>query len=419
MRGWKLWLLMGVVVILVSGYACSGVAAQVTVHMAIHAMDPGGMFAEAEKRFNQEHPNIKLEMIKMPSAADQNHDKQMMFLSSKSPQLDIVNVDVIWPPEFGGAGWLVALDERFAPEEQAKFPPAQIKSDTWEGHIYAVPWMLDSHVLWYRKDLLKKYGFEVPDTWMDLVEVSRTIIAAEGIDGYVTSWGRGEQLSCNYIEFLKSKGGEFFDENGNVVINSKEGVEALQFMIDLIYKYRVSPKALITYIEVEPPRRTFTEGKAVSHSNWSYVWSVSQAEGSKVVGKVGMAPMPRFAGGQHACAVGGWNWAISKWSRHPEEAWKVIEWFSSVEIQKWMMLGGSFMFSRMELSRDPEILKMYPFLAEYQDIYNAGVVRPRTPYYSQISDVEQGLFNDALAGEITAKEALDSLAAEIRKIMGK
>ena len=78
-------------------------------------------------------------------------------------------MDVIWPPEFAAAGWVMELDDIFTTQEREKFLPRTILANTYQGKIYGVPLFIDSGLLYYRKDLLASYGFNPPRKWNELV----------------------------------------------------------------------------------------------------------------------------------------------------------------------------------------------------------------------------------------------------------
>lgn len=414
---YKRLLLVALMVFVGSMFSIVNAEDEITLRWAVFSNDPNGMMQAAAERYSEENPGVNVKPVQMPSAADKNHDKQVSILAAQSTALDIVNIDVVWPPEFAMAGWLMPLDDYFTESEINAFPQAQIKSNTVNGKLYAIPWMLDSHVLWYRKDMLEKYGFEAPDTWDELIEQAQTIKEGEGdIIPYSVTFGRGEQLICNFIEFLKGNGGSFFSEDGTITINEPEAVEALQMMVDLIYKHEVVPEEMLNYGALPETVRYFNEGKAIFHPNWNYVWGTSQVEDSKVLGKVDYTPIPKFEGGTKADCVGGWSLGVSKYSKYKEEAIEFIKWYTSYEIQKWEMLNGGYTMTRTALATDPEILEEIPFLKEYQKIFENGVTRPRTPDYFAISDNAQSYISKALYRQLSPQVALDELAEAIKRI---
>ncbi|WP_208589779.1 ABC transporter substrate-binding protein [Gracilibacillus suaedae] len=387
-----------------------------TIHMAKLESDPNGMMEEARQRFNEEHDDIQVEFVEMSNDASQMHDQTVTQLSAGSENLDIVNMDVVWTAEFAEAGWIEPLDDLFTEEMQSEFIERQVDAMTYDGHVWAVPWFNDLHPLWYRKDLLEKYDLKVPETYEEAVEVAQTIQEEEGIQGFSMHWGRAEQLIVSFTEFLHANNGDFFDEDGNVTINSPEAVEALQFMVDMIEEYEVVSPSAIGNSTPEDARIPFTQGQVLFHPNWGYVYSENQSDDSPVKDKTWVASNFAFEGGQKANSVGGWNFAISKNASDKETAWEVIKWFTSFENQKEMLLGGGQVGTRVKLYEDPEVLEANPQLEEYLDVFEHASVRPSHPQYSKISDIAQSYIHQALSGDLTPEEALNQLATELEEL---
>lgn len=337
-----------------------------TIYMAALENDPNGTIEDSRQKFNDEHDDIEVKFTKLSNDASEAHDQIVTQLAGQSKNLDIVNLDVVWISEFAEAGWLKPLDDLFSEDMQADFIDKQVDAMKYDNHIWAVPWLNDTHPLWYREDLLDEHDMDVPDTYEEAVEDAQEIQDKEDVpNGFTMHWGRAEQLVVSFNEFLEANNGSFFDEDGNVTINDPEAVEALQFMVDLIHKYEVVSDSSIGNTEPDDARIPFTEGKSVFNSNWGYVYSENQADDSAVKDKTWVADNPKFAGGKHANALGGWNYGIADSSEHPDEAWEVIKWFTSEEIQKESTLNGQIS-TRNDVLEDEEVIDDKPYLEEYE-----------------------------------------------------
>lgn len=418
-KQWKWMLCIAITAIMVLS-ACSGGGGQssdekTVIRMATFENDPNGMMEAARVKFNEEHDHIELEFVKMPIDATQMHDRTVTIMASKSDELDIVNLDVVWVAEFAEADWLVPLNDRFPEEVQQEYISASISAMQYNGNIWAVPWMNDMHTLWYRTDLLEKYDFEVPTTYEEALEQAKVIQEAEGVQGFTMHWGKAEQLVVSFAEFVHANGGDFYDEQGNVIIDSPEAIEALEFMITMLDEGVVS-KADLGSTAPEDSRIPFTAGNALFNPNWGYVYQLNEADDSAVKGKTWIRSNLKFEGGRHANSVGGWNFAISKFSKNQDAAWEVIEWFTSFDNQKFMMMGGGYIGTRNALASDAEIIEKFPFLDEYNAVFKEGSVRPKAPNYAEVSNLTQSYVHRALSKEIAPDEALKSLAEELRNL---
>ena len=288
---------------------------------------------------------------------------------------------------------------------------------TVEGAVYAIPWYIDAGLLYYRKDLLQKYGFTPPKTWYQLVETAKAITAREpGIYGYVWQGKQYEGLVCNVLEFFWSNGGEVF-RNNELVIDSTENRKALSFMHDLIAVYDVTPPLVLSSIE-EPTRHIFGNGRALFMRNWPYAWNSFQQKGSPVRGKVGISPLPAFPGHESVSALGGWQLGVNRYSRHPDAAESLVRYLTSARIQKQLALTVGYNPTRKILYRDADLLRSQPLLADLYQVFINARPRPVTPYYMMLTDVLQPEFSAAVSGIKTSPEALDSAGKQIAHILG-
>lgn len=385
----------------------------------ITGFDASGTNEYLIKTFNERHPGIRVKLQVMPMSSDTQHNQYATYLISEDSTIDIYTLDVVWPAEFGSAGWALPLDAFLPLREREQFLPGPLAACTCEGRLYAIPWYTDAGMLYYRQDLLKKYGFKPPETWSDLLRQSKAIQEKEGISGVLFQAAQYEGLVCNFFEYVWGNGGDCFAGDNTVAIDSEPAVEALQFMRDLIFKYKVAPAGTPTYRE-EDTRTLFTRGKAVFMRNWPYVWALAQdpTKGSLVAGKVGVAPLPHAPGHKSAGCLGGWNLMISKFSKHPQEAWEFVRFVTGEEGQRITAVMGTHLPTRKKLYRDPEVLAKNPYFAQFYDVFIGARPRPVTPFYSRISDILQIEVNRAITGSKSPEEALEEAAEEIRKIAG-
>ncbi|HCI29496.1 MAG TPA: ABC transporter substrate-binding protein [Fervidobacterium sp.] len=370
-------------------------------------------------RFMKANPDIKVSVMPMPNSSTERHDLYVTYLAAGEKEPTVFMLDVIWPAEF--APFLEDLTADRSYFELDKFIPGTVKSGTVNGKIVAIPWFTDAGILYYRKDLLDKYGFKnPPKTWDELVKIAQTITAKEkNMYGFVWQGARYEGLVCDFMEFLISYGGDVIDDTGKVVINSKASVDALQFMVDLIYKYKVSPQAVTTYME-EEARISFLNGQAVFMRNWPYAWStLNDPKESKVAGKVGVAPLPAGPAGRSAATLGGWMLGINK-NATPEEkaaAKKLVKFLTSYDEQLYKAINAGQNPTMVDVYKDPELKKAAPFMVELYSMFVNAEPRPRTAKYSEISDVMQKYLHAALTQQMTAQQAIQDMAKDLNKVV--
>jgi len=367
--------------------------------------------------FERRNPGIRVKDETLPASTDEQHQFYVINLEGGSADFDVLSMDVIWVPEFARAGWLRDLGHLLPPEERGDFFPGPVEADCWAGRMYAVPWYIDAGLLYYRSDLLARYGLDVPRTWPDLVSAARFVTEREpGIYGFVWQGRQYEGLVCNALEVVWSNGGEVL-KDGRCVIDGRENAEALRFMRDLIARYGVTPPLVTTATE-ETTRHLFGAGRALFMRNWPYAWNVFQREGSAVKDKVGVAPLPSFPGHPSASTLGGWQLGVNRHSKRAGAAEKLVAFLTSPEAQKRLALTVGYKPSRISLYADAELRREPPFIAGLHTVFMKARPRPVTPYYMMITQVMQSEFSAAVSGIRAPEEALLSARRQIDHILG-
>ncbi len=373
-------------------------------------------FRKLLDRFERENPGIRVKDETLPASTDEQHQFYAINLDSRSGDFDVLSLDVIWVPEFARAGWLRDLTFALTKEEEQAFFPGPIKAVTYNGRRFAVPWYIDAGLLYFRKDLLKKYRRPVPRTWQELVRTAQAVTAEEkNLYGFLWQGKQYEGLVCTVLEFLRSNGGAVI-ENGEPAVDSPQNIEALEFMRDLIERYGVTPPLVTTATE-EPARQLFGSGKALFMRNWSYAWNIFEKEGSAVRGKVGVVALPSYPGHGSASTLGGWQLGVNRYSLHPEASEKLIRFLVSPAAQKTLALTIGYKPARKALYKDADLLQGQPFVSSLYRIFMTARPRPVTPYYPMITQVLQPEFSAAISGIKTPGEALASAQKQIEHIM--
>jgi len=100
--------------------------------------------------------------------------------------------------------------------------PLVYKGTEYKGKHYGVPMFLYVHTLFYRSDLIKELGLEVPKTWQELLNVGKKVTNSPQTYGFglVGGGGRAKHVIYYFSDLLWSWGAEYFDEKGNAAFNS-------------------------------------------------------------------------------------------------------------------------------------------------------------------------------------------------------
>lgn len=379
------------------------------------APDVGGFSKVIIERFERANPGVRVEMVEGPASSDTRANMYAASFMGKEDTYDLAYMDVVWTAKFASNGWLLPLDSRVGETLRADLLEGGLAAGTYEGKLYALPVQADAGVLYYRKDLLEERGIPPPKTWNQLARAARALHNEERA-GLVFQGKQYEGLVCVFLELLWGFGGELIDEKGRVRLAEPPGVEALERMIAAIHLDGWVPKAVLTYQE-EEARRAFQEGRAVFMRNWPYAWPLMQQEGSPVRGRVGMIPMVAGPGGERSATLGGWTFGVSAFSKHPDAAWKLAEYFVSRESQRTALIKGGILPSRKSLYAEPELLRANPYLRELLPALEAARPRPPVARWPRISDSVQMHVSAALSLQEEPDVALARAAREIESAL--
>ncbi|KRE36514.1 ABC transporter substrate-binding protein [Paenibacillus sp. Soil724D2] len=368
--------------------------------------------------FQAKHPNIEVEVREFPNDSSQMHDQLVTILGGKSAEVDVVNLDVVWPAEFAQAGFILPLDRLIKDDnvDTSKYLKGGIDAGYFNGQQWALPRYNNAGLLYYRKDLVK----EVPKTWDDLLKQAEQLKGQGGTKyGFVTQAKQYEGLAVGFTEFVSSYGGKIIDEKGNVSVNSPEALKALKKLVQ-IAKSPAVPSNLNTFTEKET-LNAFIEGSAVFARHWPALYAqANDPKVSKVVGNVGIAPLPA-GDARSAAALGGWLAAINKYSKHPKEAWEFLKFAVSPEGEKIIAVNSTQTPTYLPLFDDADVQKASPLFASRDFVNGLGSAIPRTitPQYAKISGVIQIEVSKAITGEQTPEQTLTNLESQIKQAINK
>ncbi|SDO04517.1 ABC transporter substrate-binding protein [Alkalicoccus daliensis] len=366
--------------------------------------------------FEEQNPNITVEVREMTADTGQSHDQYVTEFSGGDDTIDVFDADVIWPAEFAQAGYALELD-RFIEADDINLDDyfeGTVDSGNFDGRMWAMPTYTDAGLLYYRTDIVDS----PPETWDELIEMSQELQGEEGTDfGYLMQANQYEGLVVNAIEFFGAYGAEVIDEDQNVTINSPEAVTALEKMIEIVASDFV-PGDILNFDE-PATENAFINGQAIFARNWPYMQANAQNEEiSEVTGNVGFSLLPAGDEGS-AAGLGGWMTMINRNSQNVEAAWEFVKFKTGEEGQKISAVEGGRAPTIRALYDDEEVQEAAPLFAdeEFVETLENAIPRPVTPIYPQISDIMQIELSRALAGDISAEEAIENMEQEIESAL--
>jgi trehalose/maltose transport system substrate-binding protein len=372
-----------------------------------------GAEAWAEATGNQVH------VISTPNSATERLALYQQILAANSADIDVFQIDVIWPGILGNH--FIDLAEHIDREVIDQHFETIVQNNTVDDRLVAMPWFTDAGLLYYRADLLEKYGKQPPTTWQELTEIAREIQEGEraaGNDrmlGFVFQAKAYEGLTCDALEWIDSfGGGAIVAEDGSITINNERAVAALELATSWIGD--IAPEGVLNYAE-EESRGVFQSGNAVFMRNWPYAWALGNAPDSPIAGNIGVTQLPKGGeDGKHSGVLGGWQLAVSKYSPNAELAVDLVKHLTSPEEQKRRAIKGSYNPTIATLYQDEEVLEASPFFGELYDTFTNAVARPSQVTGDKYNQVSSEFFNAVHAVLSGKTDAASSLAALERSL---
>lgn len=334
----------------------------------------------------------------------QLHDRMATALASGSAPWDIMYM-CGWVPEF--ESFLAPFADTLPKELVDDLPPSSFETLTWKGKRYGAVFTLSLLTLFFNQAHLDEAGMPAPPKdWDEFKRYVKELTRGDRF-GFVANYGEAAGIggtASYWMAFLQQAGGTMYDEAGLPVFRSDEGVAALQMMMDLMAAG--TDPGSISYVGINDATNVLLSGRASMMMNWPFMWNAAQdPKQSQIVGKLGSAILP--AGPAGSASIDGTDaWTISKSSRNPEAAQKLIEFYLDKETQKRQALDTGWLPIRLSVLDDAEVKGKLPnaatVLKQAKLPYNSFV----TPDYTQVTQALGTEVQKALQGQSTAAEAL-------------
>ena len=398
--------------------------AGVTVRFSGEAPSEGGRYNRSlAEEWAQKNGNT-VEYFFRPHDSSAALQVYQQYWAAQSPDVDVYLVHVIW--QGVAAPHAVDLKKYYKEDEIQAYFPRIIENNTVGGKLVSIPLYTDAGILYYRTDLLEKYGYkEAPRTWEEFAAMAKKIQdgerAADNRDfqGFVFEGKAGESVTCNALEWIYSYGGgTIVEPDKRVTINNPNAIKAL----DTAHSWvgTISPAGVTIYGE-EEARHVWQAGNAAFMRNWPYAYALGADPKSAVSGKFAVTVLPKGGdNGNNAACLGGWQLMVSAYSKVADAAADLVRYLSSVEVQKRIAIDFSVLPTRPALYSDPEVLAKYPWFKMMADVFNNAVPRPSTIMgadYNQLSTAFFQNVNKVLTGDESAEEAVSQVENVAKRIV--
>ncbi len=380
-----------------------------------------GVFGEAltlaTQWFTEEHPNVSVELLRLPYAG--LYENLVISLRERSGAFDVVMLDDTWAPEFMAAGWLRDLDEA-AMAINPGFVQSALDAGRYpyaEGPVYALPHVGNVLLFAYRADLFETHGLARPESWTDVLEAARTISEQEeGVHGVVFRGIRGNPIVTGFLPLLWAHGGEIIAEDGAVVFDSPESVAALELFLAL---KAYAPIGVEVYdsSEVRDALQRGDVGMAIEI--WpSWIPALDDPAVSEVVGQVEIMPAPGQTVGPSPM-LGSWLLGVAADAPNPDVALAFLEFVTSDDVQRRLALEVGLPPTVEAAYTDADVVEMFRWYpAQLEALQNARA-RPRIAQWSQVESILGDFLQFALIGQMTPEQAVTEAHRRIEAALGR
>ena len=298
----------------------------------------------------EELSGAKVNMIVFPKQKDML-DAINLALATKSGEFDAMTSGAGGAKEYGLGGHLNPLPQ---PPDLDDFYTGDINQYSIGGELMGIPSIADTNILYWRTDLFEEAGLDPtkpPKTYTELTEYAKLLTidkngknsTEEGFDkNNIEIYGfgfKGEASLASpweWYNYLFAFGGDLFDSEYNISIDSPESIASLQWVVDNYRVHNIMPADTPVY-DYGAFHTLFIQGKMAMAVNWPYMYGMSQdPEQSNVVGKVAVGRKPMEV--RHAGNMGGWSWSVLKMSKKQELASAYAKWNGNPDLASYQAL---------------------------------------------------------------------------------
>lgn len=382
-----------------------------------------GMGTEGEKiqkvipEFEKRNPGIKVKVQMVPWTAAQ--EKLISsFAADNTP--DLCQLGNTWVPQFVMIEALEPLDAYISKSKSLKaanYFPGIWNTNEVTGKIFGVPWYIDTRIIYYRKDIFKKAGYDNPPrTWEELLDLSRKIVRMQNDPNKYAIYLPTNEWAP-FVIFGLQNGSDLIKDNwtyGN--FSGKEFLDAFKFLMQF-HKEKLTPLGVSQVTNVYQAFQQEFFAMYISGP-----WNIPEFKKwmkDSTGEKWGTTPLPGKNGFPGVSLAGGSSLVMFKNSKNKEAAWKFIEFLSEKETQLAFYRETNNLPAVISAWDEP-YFKNDPFIKAFYDQFQHVVPTPKIPEWEQIVFSKLQQFAEyAARGTMTEAEAMKAMDKEVDIILEK
>jgi multiple sugar transport system substrate-binding protein len=354
--------------------------------------------------FEKLYPNIKVQVVALSEDADTARATIDRDFLAGSSTPDVIDASTDWIGEMAHAGFIAPLTSLGL----TGFLPGAAVATSLNGTLYGALWYYNAEGLYYNKALIKT----PPKTPTELVADAAAAMKADPKlkEGLAFEGDKYEGFVTVFIDFLRAFGGSFNPAD----FNTPQNLAALQYLHDLVYKYKVSNTAAAGWQETQVDN-AFQSGQTAFATNWPYVQQedFNKSKTYPLSGKneVGFVPFPT-QNGTGTSTVAGDALIVNAKSKNLAAVHALIKFILQPTVQQARAVTSGDPPS-VAAAYTPALFKKAPYFQDDLNVFKAGYPRLVNARYSQISSYVQDMLSSVLANQQSPADALKTAAAQI------
>ncbi len=365
---------------------------------------------------------IDIQIVEFPYP--QLFEKLVTTFQANGSTYDLCMMDDPWMPKFGTMNALQPLDSNFGFTRDSDIPSVVYDVGTWppphgpvppseqskSQHLYGITIVGNVEMFMYRSD-----KSSAPTSWDDVLTNAKQY-NAPNFYGYVIRGLATNPVSSDSLPILWSFGGNIFDDNWKVQLDSTASIDAVDFLTRQLKKYaQPGPEST----DAADRSKLMATGKAYQSTVWpgEITGIVEDPSVSQVRGKVAYIPIPQGKSGKGLGMMGNWLLGIPKGSKNGSAAADFIKWMLKTDNMRNYVAQGGIPI-RKSILNDASLASANPYFKALAQSFDAVPNwRPRTDQWNAVETIYGTQMNATVAGQITPQAAMQKAAADVRSLM--
>ena len=415
MKKLSLFTLILLITLLLTSFALTALAEPVTIEVWFHSGkgEERAVLDAQVKDFNAMQNEVMVKAVRLPEGS---YNEQVSAAALANDMPDLLDFDGPYVYNYAWAEYLVPLDYYVSDYLRDDFLPTIIAQGTYGGKLYALGTFDSGLAIWGNKAYLKKAGVRIPtsikDAWTleEFNEALKKLKALNEVEypiDFKMNYGQGEWYTYGFSPIIQSWGADLIDrsnfQSADGVLNGPEAVEAMTWFQSLFNK---------GYANIQPAGDDDFYGRKIAALSFvgHWMWTPHhEGLGDDLV----LLPVPKF-GDKAVTGMGSWCWGITSQSKHPDAAWKFLEYLINSEQILHMTNANGAVPARKSALANSELYGPNGPLRVFVEQLEGGVAvtRPETPAYPTISSA----FAEAVQNIVNGADVKAELDKAVQKI---